>query len=209
MRISTTTLESFRLFSEPDQEWMSEDDLIATIKGEFRPTPAIELGLAFGKVLENPGFYKVNGGYRCNGYSFDDTTIDPCLDLIDPMGVFEAKGVKSYGRHEVVAKADHLYGRHLSEFKTTCGSFDFDKYAHSCQWRFMADIFEPKVITYHVFLLDDHENGVASLRGIESFNVFPYASLHEDCCELVNNFATYVRAKGLDRLLDQRQRDAA
>ena len=50
MRISTTTLESFRLFCDPEQDWMSEADLIATIKGEFVPTPAVELGKAFGLI---------------------------------------------------------------------------------------------------------------------------------------------------------------
>jgi hypothetical protein len=209
VRISTTTLESFRLFIDPDQEWMSEEDLLATIRGVFTPTPAISLGLAFGKVLEDPAKYRVPGGYRCRGFSFDDRTIAPALALIDRRGVFEAKASKAYGPHEVVAKADHLLGAHLSEFKTTGSTFNFDKYADSCQWRFMTDIFEPLQVTYHVFLLDDHENGVAELRGIESFNLYPYAALHQDCAELVARFVDYVTAKGLDGLLQDRQTAAA
>ena len=209
MRISTTTLESFRLFMEPEQEWMTEDALLATIRGVFTPTPAISLGLAFGKVLEDPARYRVPGGYRCNGFSFSDATIAPALAIIDRRGIFEAKAVKAYGPHEVVAKADHLLGAHLSEFKTTGSTFSFDKYADSCQWRFMTDIFEPRQVTYHVFLLDDHENGVAELRGIESFNLYPYAELHQDCCDLLGRFVDYVTVKGLDGLLQDRQTAAA
>jgi hypothetical protein len=209
MRISTTTLESFRLFMEPEQEWMTEDALLATIRGVFTPTPAISLGLAYGKVLEDPDRFQVPGGYRCNGFNFADATIAPALALIDRRGIFEAKAAKAYGPHEVVAKADHLLGAHLSEFKTTGSTFSFDKYADSCQWRFMTDIFEPRQVTYHVFLLDDHENGVAELRGIESFNLYPYAELHQDCCDLLGRFVDYVTVKGLDGLLDDRQKAAA
>lgn len=214
MRISTTTLESFRLWSDPEQDWMSEDELLATIRGEFRPTPAVRLGQAFGKVLEQPERYQTPLGYVYDDrgyleYQFSRATIEPCLKLIDRSGVFEAKAIKRYGDIDVVAKADHLIGAHLSEFKTTGSTFNFDKYAASCQWRFMVEAFEPLLVTYHVFRLDDHGNGVAELRGIETFNLFPYAALHQDCCELLGRFVNYVTAKGLDGMLRERQRAAA
>jgi hypothetical protein len=212
VRISTTTIESYRLFMEPDQEWMTEDDLIATITGEFVPTPAVLLGHAYGRVLEDPPTYRVSGGYRCGNYCFSDPDIDPALALIDRRGVFEVKAVKTYptvaGPVDVSAVADHLYGGHLSEFKTT-KTFSIEKYLASCQWRFYADIFEPLAITYHVFTLDDHGNGVATLRATDSFRVYPYAGLHADCCELLDGFVHYVTAKGLDDVLRERQREAA
>lgn len=203
MRISTTVLESYRLFMAG--EWMAEDELIATIKGEFTPTPAVRLGLAYGKVLEDPDRYLVPGGYVCEGYQFGLKDVEPALTRIDRRGVFEAKATKAYGANEVVAKADHLLGAHLSEFKTTCSTFNVEKYLDSYQWRFMFDIFEALSGTYHVFLLDDHENGVAELKGVESFNVYPYPQLHADCCDLVREFAHYVKAKGLDGMLNARQ----
>lgn len=210
MRISTTTIESYRLFMQPEQEWMSEQELIDSISGVFKPTPAVLLGIAFGQVLETPERFKAPNGFLCHGYSFDDTVMAEPLALMDRRGVYEAKGVKRYGADlDVVAKADQIVGTHLIEHKTTCGTFDFDKYAASCQWRFMADIFEPSQITYHVFLLDDHGNGVVTLKGIESFNLYPYSELHDDCCALVKDFAAYVTAKGLDGILRQRQREAA
>jgi hypothetical protein len=209
MRISTTTLESFRLFMQPDQDWMTEQSLIDTIEGKFVPTPAVLLGAAFGHVLEDPDRYLAPGGYRCEGFSFDRTDIDPALALMDRRGVFEAKATKAYGPHDVVAKADHLFGAHLSEFKTTGSTFDFDKYAVSCQWRFMTDIFAPSRITYHVFELDDHGNGVAAVKATHSFDLYPYAALHQDCCTLLASFVGYVTAKGLDTLLTARQQEAA
>lgn len=213
MRISATTLESFRLFMQPDQEWMPEADLLASIRGEFRTNHAINLGTAFGRVLEDPDRYLVPGGFRVEafGETFEfgaDVMAEP-LALIDRRGVFEAKAVLAYGPHDVVSKADHLLGTRLSEFKTTLSSFDFDKYAQSCQWRFMADAFQPSKVTYRVFCLSEAPNGVIELRSIESFDLYPYAELHTDCAVLVESFADYVTRKGLASYLDRRQMEAA
>lgn len=212
MRISTTQIESFRLWSDPNQDWMPEQELIDSICGRFVPNHRINLGSAFGKVLEDPLPYVAPGGFRItvNGeaFAFGSDVMDPCLALMDRRGVFEAKGVKRYGDVDVVAKADQLVGARLIEHKTTLSSFDFDKYAASCQWRFMVDIFEPKIVTYHVFCLSEAANGVIELRTIESFNLFPYAELHQDCQGLVRRFCEYVRAKGLDGVLRARQEAA-
>lgn len=209
MRISATQLESYRLFMQPDQEWMSEAELHATIRGEFVPNHKVNLGSAFGKVLEDPDRYLVSGGFRVKlnleVFEFGLDVMMPCLDLIDRDGVFEAKAVQRYDDCEVVSKADHLIGAHLSEFKTTLSSFDVTKYLDSYQWRFMADAFQPKRITYRVFCLEEATNGVIGLRSIESFNLFPYANLREDCAALVREFKAYCVARGLDGVLKARQ----
>lgn len=211
MRVSATTLESFRLWSDPEQEWMSEDSLIESIRGEFKPTEPVLIGKAFGKVLETPNRYRSDkiDGYECGGYYFHAKDMVEPLRLMDhDLGVFEAKGSRQYGDVTVVAMADQISGCRLVEHKTTLGTFDFDKYAMSCQWRFMADIFCPRVITYHVFRIEQHPDNSISVRGIESFNLFPYHGLHVDCAELVAKFADYARLRGLDGLLIERQRAA-
>lgn len=210
MRISATQLESYRLWRDPNQEWMSEDDLAATIRGEFVPNHKVNLGTAFGRVLETPDVFRAGDhGYLAPGggewFEFGADVMEPCLALIDRRDVFEAKAVKSYGPHDVASKADHLLGGHLSEFKTTLSTFDFDKYAQSCQWRFMADAFQPTRITYRVFCLSEGTNGVIELRSIESFDLYPYAEIHQDCAGLVDEFCAYVTAKGLDGYLTARQ----
>jgi hypothetical protein len=213
MRISATTLESYRLWRDPEQEWMPEEELIATIKGEFRPNHKINLGSAFGKVLEDPDRYMVPGGFRVKVwgevFEFGMDVMEEPLALVDRRGVFEAKALASYGDCDVVSKADHLLGSVLSEFKTTLSSFDVSKYLDSCQWRFMADAFKPTQITYRVFCLDEAVNGVISLRSIENVNLFPYAELHADCAALVREFKGYCVARGLDGILRQRQVEAA
>jgi len=217
MRISATTLESFRLFMQPDNDWMTEAELAATIRGEFVGNHRVWLGQCFGAVLEEPERYRVPGGYRITSrdageaFEFGDDVMAPALALIDrPCTVFEAKAVGRYSGHDVVCKADQLVGAHLIETKTTLSSFDFDKYAYGCQWRFMLDIFGASCCTYHVFCLDESEqNGVISLRGIETFTLYPYPALHQDCRNIVAQFEAYVDANGLRGVLDQRQQEAA
>lgn len=209
MRISATTLESFRLFMQPEQDWMSEDELMATIRGQFVPNHKVLLGLAFGRVLEQPDRYLGRAGYACEGFFFTLDTMAPALAEIDRAGVFEVKAQREYGDCTVVCKADHMLGSHLSEFKTTLSNFDADKYAASCQWRFMADILKPSKITYRVFCLSEDDAGMIGLKSIETMNLYPYAGLHQDCADLVGEFKDYVIRKGLDGVLRERQRQAA
>lgn len=213
MRISNTTLESFRLWRDPEQEWMPESELIATIRGEFKPNHRINLGSAFGRVLEDPDRYLVPGGFqiRVNGevFSFGRDVMEEPLSLIDRAGVFEAKAVQPYGPCDVVSKADHIHGAQLKEFKAILSTFDFDKYAAGYQWRFLADAFRPAVVTYHVFALYEAPNGTIELRDIHTFNLFPYADLRQDCAALVRDFADYVTRRGLDGYLRARQEAAA
>lgn len=217
MRISATTLESFRLFMDPSVEWMTADELLKTIRGEFAGNHKTWLGDAFGAVLEHPERYRVSGGYRVQPrrspdvFELGDDVMGPALALIDrPVTVFEAKAIGRYGRHEVVAKADQMVGIDLIETKTTQSGFDFHKYADGCQWKFMADIFHPGRITYHVFCLDEDEsNGVIRLKSIETFRLYPYVGMSDYLRGLVQEFEAFAEQAGVVDLLDQRQREAA
>lgn len=209
MRISTTTLESFRLFMQPEQEWMTQDELIATIRGEFRPNHKVMLGLAFGQVLEQPEKYLVSGGYQHGDFFFSLDMMAGPLASIDRRGVMEPKAEKVYGDCVVVAKADHMLGADITEFKSTLSSFDPDKYALSCQWRFMADIFDVPKVTYRVFCLSEDDAGIIDLRSTETMNLYRYPAMRQDLNNLLHQFVGYVTSKGLDGVLRERQAKAA
>lgn len=210
MRVSCTTLERFRLFIEPGQEWLSEAEFLASIKGEGAQTPALLLGRAFGQILEKPWEYTVASGFAHGPFRFSAATMAEPLRLMDHRsGVFEAKATKEYSRSLVVAKADQIVGAHLFEHKTTLGTVDVEGYLASYQPRFMLDLFEAAVVTYHVFRLRELPDLSYEVREIESFNLYPYAGLHADCAALVREFEEYVEAKGLGDYLRARQAEAA
>lgn len=208
MRISATTLESFRLWSDPDQEWMSEESMIETIKGRFVPSPQMLVGQAFGRALEKPDRWRVDGGYEAfvhdgaawKGFFFSNETMDPALSVFDRRGVFEVRHTKEYLGHTVVTKADQILGTRINENKTTCSQFDFDKYAQSCQWRFMADMFGATAVQYNVFCIGEVKDAWV-LKGIEQFTLYPYAEMESDLMALVDTFAAYVRARDLEDYL--------
>jgi hypothetical protein len=210
MRVSTTTLESFRLFLQPEQEWMSEADLIASIKGETVATARMRLGSALQSVLERPEAYRVDGGgYRHEDWFLPEDVVQAALRAFDRRGVWEVKATKVYGQCTVVARADQLIGTTIVENKATLSAFDFDKYAKGVQWRFYLDIFEAAKVTYNVFCLSEPADGPLTLRDTHSFDLYPYAALREDCGALVQEFAAFVAARGLDEFLRDRQRSAA
>jgi len=207
MRISATTLESFRLWQDGD--WMREEDLIATIKGETVETEPMRRGTAYHAILEHPEPRRMLwGGYAYEGVEFEAPAIEEMLGRIR-RGVFEVKTTKTLlvpgaGPVTVVAKADHLTGLHIDEFKTT-EQFDAEKYLASYQWRVMALLFEAVSIAYHVAVVTT-DQGRYALKSIESFHVFPYAELETDVRALLKEFCHYVTVRGLDGILRERQR---
>lgn len=205
MRISATLLESFRLMKETD--YVSVAELEASIRGVYVPRPEAKLGDALHRILREPFLYEVMGPkpedhrFICNEVSFPADVVVECLELILPGGMFEVKATKVYriaGRDvTVVAKADQLLGARVVENKTKWSGFDIDRYADSYQWRFMAEVFEPSVITYNVFCLTQGADGSIWLRSKERFDLYPYMDLGMDCESLLREFVAFVEKRGL------------
>jgi hypothetical protein len=222
LRVSATTLETFRRFLEPEQEYTTEDDVLTSIRRSAVETEAMRVGSAFDEVIERrAAFYVAEvDGYVHRGCCFDRSEMErDVFPLYDDRGLFQVKDQGLYGDVLVVCKADQVVGGQVIETKTTLGTFDIEKYLVSAQWRLMADILKPLYLTYRVFLLkDEHPVAVGdvhaqryTVKGCEEFNVFPYVGLHEDCARLVGQFREWVEARGLVGELQaiQQEREAA
>src|SRR5262252_1328296 len=219
MRVATTLLEQFRLWStQGDNEWMPESELLAAIRHEpEKPKDAVLLGQAFHKVLEKPyeswepvmnGYStKVHDGETWRTFFFAADVMVPALDRIDKRAVPEVKTTREYGPVTVVAKADVLLGTGIIEYKTKTTAFDFDRYWESLQWRFYLDVFGASSVTYHVFLLGEGKDGI-ELRDIVDFRLYPYPTLHKDCVDAVRRFIDYVDQRGLREFLTDRPRQS-
>jgi hypothetical protein len=205
LRVSATAVEAWRLFMAPENDWMSVTDLEAQILGRAPASPAMALGTAFGALIEHDGVVNAEGRYVSRGIAFDGASMRDVLARYDRRGLFEVKGTKAYGDVLVVSKADQMLGAQLIETKTTLHGFDFEKYAASLQWRLMADMFAPAVVTYRVALLAEPEPCVFAVKELVQFDLFPYADLHRDCCAAVAGFREFVVARGLDQALRERQ----
>lgn len=205
MRISATVLEAFRLYIDPGQEWFTQEKLIAQIMHTEPPSPKRDLGVAFGRVLEKPKQFKVRGGYHCDGYWFDDEAMRVPFSLMDyKRGVFEVKGTKAYGAATVVCKADQIVGAEIKEHKTSDSWQGTERYMDSYQWRYELDILAGAVsVTYLVFVLDDHGNGVVQFKDAHKVTVYPYPEMHDDCARLVDQFVEWADYAGVGNALRQ------
>jgi hypothetical protein len=211
-------LESFRLFLNPQNEWMTEAKLLADLRGEFHPTPEMMLGTAFGRAIEKPDRWRlpdksfkvpVKGDRGWVEFRFTAAMVDQALMMLDRRGVFEVRSEREYDGWIVIAKLDQIIGTRINENKTTTKYFDFEKYAESCQWRFYLDIFGASAITYNVFEIREPALGEYALGDVSSFNLFPYAEMHQDCLDLVREFKAYVALRGLETLLQDRAEQMA
>lgn len=151
-RISTTTLESYRLFRTSD--WFTHEMFVERLTSPFIENEAMRVGSAFHKLLEERPAENV-----CNGYEFIETPnakLTEALNLI-PAGVPELKIAKLYmsdfGMVQIVAQADLLHGNCVHEYKTSSKSIDIGKYEKSLQWQIYMDIFEADQFKYWLFKL--------------------------------------------------------
>jgi hypothetical protein len=206
MRVSATVLERFRLYLTTD--WVTEDELVASILGTAPTTPAMALGRAFGAALASPDRYRrPDGTYEVGAYRFDGS-LEVALEPIRPGTLFEVPGSVTLGRHEVVCRADQMVGTLVVETKTTTGTPDVARYLESYQWRYMALAFAPSAIEYQVYGVEEQPDGLVTVWGSDTFRVYPYLGLEADCAELLAEFERFVWARGLQAALDGRQEAA-
>jgi hypothetical protein len=200
MRVSTTTLESFRLYMTRD--FMSEAELLSSIRGEFKPNRVMQLGSAFHSILETPDVcVRPSGDYVADGIVFPGDVVAPCLPLFDRSGAFEVKATKDFHINgqtwTVVSKADQLVRLDVVENKTKWAVFDLNRYAESYQWRFYVDVYGAQRVRYNVFCLSEYADGEIGLRSIEQFNLYPYPRLAADCRSLLSEFVEYATKRNL------------
>lgn len=210
MRVSVTTLESYRLYLEAD--WMAEESLQQSIKGVFVATPEMILGRNLHSVLEDHDQYEQpDGSYLCKESRFSSELIRDCLVHVEP-GVFEVKFTKDYtvgGRQiQVVGKVDELVGLRVVENKIRVGSFEAERYTESFQPRFYLDILQAQSVTFKVFILGESQEGLF-LKSCEKLTVYPYPDLHDDCQRLVTRFVDYVERRQLESFFPAAQREIA
>jgi hypothetical protein len=179
LRLRVSHLDAFRSWKEdPDAElgW-----LLQSITGS-QPTEAMERGTAFHKALEIAG----NGVYdriEVDGYTF---LFDCDIELALP-SIRETRRHKDYGGIEVSGKVDCLFGRTISDHKSSA-YFDAERYFRKYQWRYYLDIFEADRFVWNVFEMRDAGDmdsprtwSVVALHTLEQYR---YPGMDKDCRNL-------------------------
>jgi hypothetical protein len=207
MRISTTTLESFRRVIET--EYGREDELAAYIKGQpFEATFPMKAGSAWHTVLQRPlGLPK--HWEEEDGFAFDLDAVRFAKGHVGP-GVCEVKATRTFDLGEpvvVVAKADHCRGLVVQDHKTKFSTLDAKDYEASLQWRFYLLVHGAACFRYNLFSFGNpvkHGEGVyCELKDVLSFNFWPYAGLEAECRHWLYLFVDWARSRGLTGYLER------
>lgn len=197
MRLSVTHLDAYRLYLDPEVEWMDEATLVAQIRGTAPMSPKAALGIAFHKALE------------CGHCLVDDISFDPALlkrvrdrDMGHPV-VSEVKLEKDLtidGKDvTLVGKVDSMRGLVGREIKTTQSSIDVERYYEAIQWRAYLYLGGLDRMDYSIFQLRE-DNGVWHCTNEANVSFWPYSNLERDVIEAVRGFLSWADGRDLERV---------
>lgn len=204
MRVSATTLESFRRVLAG---FKPEEELIASLTGQFVPTRRIQIGSAFDAVLESIalGRYSPAGDVvTSGGFSFLKSEVrESVLPFVRAGGLPQVKARRPFLIDDEVwnltAKLDRVVGLTIDEFKTT-KTFDFDTYYESMQWPCYLAVFEGSTsVRYTVFEVEEsgEDPGLVNIEAAHRFSLYPWAGLDQLCASAIREFAWWAAARGM------------
>ena len=200
MRISCTTIDQYRRFLA--EEYVSEADLIESIKGEFRPTRKMKAGSSFEKVMELPEKYRNGDFYSCEGFDWPAEAIDSeCLTHFSTPGTWQCKEVRPYivgtDTVNIVTKVDQLVANYIKECKVTQSPFDYEKYHDAHQWRWYNLNFGAAFVRYKVFYFTEVRDGM-KFHDAHSFDLYPYTGMLSDCLEALAGLVDFIHSRKLE-----------
>lgn len=193
--VRATTLESFRLYMDPDCGFISTEEMDARLtKGEADGDPASDaaaLGTAFHEA--------VSGTY-VGAVLFDQASVEKVRRGLGgvPSEVYGSVYVDVDGvQVRLTGHADYLLGLDLLDLKTSKKPIPPDRHADSMQWRAYCVIFGAKRVTYRHVQLDEDDDGVVWAKSVDDVVMYPYPDLLKDVTECLRSLLAYARARGL------------
>jgi hypothetical protein len=187
IRLAVTDLESWRYWR------MNEDapleDLIARLSHISPPTPEMQAGGAFAKLLEHAAAGEMDGGF-VDGWRFvfalEEEFALPVAREVKAEEVFQTPS----GPVTLVGQADGFSGMVVRDQKLT-ERFDAERYLDSLQWRAYLTMFGAQKFVYDIFQARYNEN-VVTVYGYEQLPFYAYPGMRADVQRAVEEVAEIV-----------------
>lgn len=210
-----TAIESFRQLIEADdyddKPWISEANIINTIKGlEFSNVKA-DFGTFGHKIIENERKYRSENGYKWRNFTLTERQAHPLLKHAaqHPLWVREVPLAKLYTTPHfdliLTGTTDCIEGIHLRDTKFKFSSFDVQEFTDSFQWRAYLDMVGLNTFIYDFFKVNGFDGiedcDKANISEIENMTVLRYPNMVQDMQDTLNLFADFVVCKGLTEQL--------
>ena len=188
--LRASTVDSFRTYADPDNDFISTEEMDARLLGEGSTNPAMELGTAFHAAV---------AGNYVGAVQFDpDSIYRARLGLGDAVPEVEGSVVLDIDGTPALltGHADWLCGLDMLEIKTSTKPIPPERYADSMQWRCYCVIFGIERVTYRLVQLDE-TGGDYFAKVIDDVTLYRYPKLHDDVVRCLRSLLGYVRARGL------------
>lgn len=134
-----TQLEAYRRYLNND--WMTHEDMIATLRGQVVENEAMRFGTAVHKALESK-ITRPEPLLHVDGYMLSPASIKLATELVTPYASTEVTFTRDWsfdiGDVQLKGTCDVVQGRMIMDYKTTMNSIDDAKlrsYEDSYQWR--------------------------------------------------------------------------
>lgn len=189
--LRASTVDSFRLYSEPDNDLISTEEMDARLLGESSTNEAMALGTAFHEAV---------AGTYVGAIIFDPESLEQArlgLEHATPevygSTVLDIDGTPV----QLTGHTDWLLGMDMLELKTSRKPIPLDRYADSMQWRCYCEIFGIERVTYRLVQLDEKSDGTIYAKSIDDVLVWRYPKLREDVVKCLRALLRYAEARGL------------
>lgn len=191
-------VESFRQYRNDDEADLEQ--LLARMRGELRPSPAMEAGTAFHKALETAPTGLEVTALEANGYTFTfagDFKVElPAIREIRASKTWLVDGEPV----TVSGQLDCLFGKRVDDHKTT-GRFDPERYMGGYQWRLYLTIFGADRFRWNVFEIAEKDHPLEwEVFAQHCLEQFRYPAMEDDCARLVEDLARFARIHMPERI---------
>lgn len=199
IRVTATMLEAFRRYNT--NEFMSFDDLLATLRGKVEPNAAMEFGTAVHALLEfRP---KWEGAMFMAGHEFDTDSIIRAHTWTDQDYLTEVTGHKVYEIDGDIVylrcMADAVFGRKVVDYKITQSSISDTKlqgYQDSMQWKAYLEVFDADEFGYSVQQWKQRDS-IWYLEDVQWVTCTRYEGLQYDVANAVKELYHFCKRLGI------------
>lgn len=221
LRVSVTTLESYRRYRDGVSEMDTEERLVEKLKGLFTGNPKTRIGSAFHSIIEigrkaihlesspevkEPTNIVLVGEDKIR-MTMQQTDIFLKYRRAHPVMIHEIPLFKVYdtprlGQIMITAKTDGIEGRIIRDAKVKFRKPDYVEYLDSFQWRFYQDIMGLDTFYYDIFEVigfnqEERPADISSciIEEHEPLRCDRYIKLAADCQNLVTDFLEYIHLR--------------
>lgn len=188
--VRASTVDSFRLYMDPDVDFISVDEMESRLRGEGSSSPQAELGTAWHAAIASEYF-----GPLC----FDPDSLararrglDGALSEVSGSAIVDVGGTPV----RITGHADWLLGLDMVEHKSSEKPIAPDKYADSMQWRCYVLIFGVQRITYRLAQLAFDQQDIVFAKSIEDVVMYAYPKLREDVTTCLRSLLNFAEVRG-------------